>query len=99
MCAPTIEITGRTARDMHLEDQAHAELQASSYVDLRQITCCVHGRCLELHGRVASFFLKQIAQSTLLSRFRNELKIVNGLTVGSRPFSNKSTDGQESSTL
>lgn len=83
MKAPSVEIAARTLRDVHLEDQAHAELQASSYVDLRQVRCRVHNRSLELHGQVTSFFLKQIAQVMLLRLFQNELKIVNGLVVSS----------------
>lgn len=81
MKAPSIELAVRTPRDVHLEDQARAELLASSYVDLRQITCRVHGQSLELHGQVTSYFLKQIAQSMLLRLFQNELRIVNGLSV------------------
>ncbi len=51
----------RTNRD-NVAWKAERRLQASRYAALRSIRCEFHDGVLVLHGRVASFYLKQLAQ-------------------------------------
>ena len=44
---------------------AQARLTASPYLTLRQLTCDSHDGVLAIHGRVSTFFLKQMAQTAV----------------------------------
>jgi hypothetical protein len=59
-----------------------AELRQTSYPELKRIHCEVHGDVLRLTGNVSSFFHKQVAQESLLTRFHGQLRIENELRVG-----------------
>ena len=58
-----------------------AELEQTSYPELKRIHCEVHGDVLRMTGSVSSFFHKQVAQESLLNRFRGQLRIENELEV------------------
>jgi len=63
---------------------AMAELEQTSYAELKRIHCEVHGDVLRLSGCVSSFFHKQVAQESLLTRFRGQLRIENELSVAGK---------------
>jgi hypothetical protein len=58
-----------------VEIEAEARLRRSSFPPLWQVTCQVQGHALTLHGRVPSYYLKQVAQ-TLLVRMEG-IKVIN----------------------
>jgi osmotically-inducible protein OsmY len=45
--------------------EARSRLMASPYSALHGVACTFHEGVLVLHGRVASFYLKQLAQSSV----------------------------------
>lgn len=83
MTTPRLLDSPCSPRDIHYEDQAHAELRSSAYWGLRQIECHVDGQRLKLVGKVSSYFLKQIAQALLMKRFSGTLQILNEIDVES----------------
>ncbi|MBM4077153.1 MAG: hypothetical protein FJ267_16095 [Planctomycetes bacterium] len=78
-------ISNSTPRDVHLMDQALAEIQTLPYPNLRDITCQVRNDELILYGQVESFFQKQFVQERLRLCLGNEVAIKNELRVG-EPF-------------
>jgi hypothetical protein len=56
-------------------------LRNSAYRGIRKVSCVVQDGVLILHGRVPSFFLKQIAQSLLIRRLCGAVVIDNRLEV------------------
>lgn len=70
-----------SARDVHLEDQAHAELRALPYGALRRTSCQVENNCLILKGVVPTFHQKQLAQEHLQKCFGTGVSIANELQV------------------
>ena len=63
---------------------AEERLAASSYLALRSISCEHHEGVLVIHGRVPSFYLKQIAQTLVRDLDGVEL-VVNRLSVDKPP--------------
>jgi osmotically-inducible protein OsmY len=61
---------------------AEARLRKSAYVELRRVACEYHEGALTLHGRVSSYYLKQLAQS-LVSELEGVLELNNQLDVNS----------------
>jgi osmotically-inducible protein OsmY len=71
----------RTSAEVALIERARARLQADSH-RLGKVSCDYHRGALRLRGEVPTYYLKQVAQSLLLSvsgdhRIQNEL-IVSG---------------------
>ncbi len=58
-------------------------LHQSSYTDLRRVECVCQAGIVVLHGRVPTFYLKQIAQE-LLRRFGCVRQIINSIEVDDR---------------
>ena len=54
------------SHDRQVQAAAIAALRASNYAGLRNLTCQVQDGVVELKGRVASFYLKQLAQTSVL---------------------------------
>jgi hypothetical protein len=55
-------------------------LASSSHYELRLLSCSVKGRFIVLTGTLPSFYLKQVAQETLMSEkilVRNEVQVEN----------------------
>jgi hypothetical protein len=45
---------------------AQAALRRSAYVELRNVSCDFSGGVLTLHGRVPTYYLKQLAQASVV---------------------------------
>lgn len=71
----------RAYRDVHLEDQARAELDSLPYGALRRTSCRMQENRLVLSGTVPSFHLKQLAQEHLRKCMGPEVLISNELLV------------------
>lgn len=64
--APRAMVVGESLPQAHpIERKANAILHASSFSELRRVTCAFHDGLLILHGIVRSFYMKQVAQETL----------------------------------
>jgi osmotically-inducible protein OsmY len=61
-------------------EKAHRALNNSHYMELRRLACDFHDGVLTLHGRVSSFYLKQVAQ-TVVKQIVGVRKVVNDLDV------------------
>ena len=71
----------QTLRDLHLADQAQAELLSLPYGSLRQVQCRVQDYHVVLTGTVPSFYQKQLAQEHLQKCLGAEVRISNELHV------------------
>jgi hypothetical protein len=80
--AAQVEERQRDRADGILET-ARARLQTSSYRPLHEVSCDMFLGVLRLWGEVPSFFLKQIAQ-TLLMSIDGDYPVQNDLQVASR---------------
>lgn len=71
-----------SSREVHLMDQALAELQAIPYGSFRQVNCRMEDHVAILSGRVSTFYQKQLAQERLRQclgtgfQIRNELHVI-----------------------
>ncbi len=63
---------------------AAGRLQATGYQGLAEVTCEFHEGVLTLHGRVPTFYLKQVAQ-TVVRALEDVTKIVNRIEVFAPP--------------
>jgi BON domain-containing protein len=59
-------------------------LQSAGYLALRNVSCKVHEGVVHLHGRVPSYYLKQVAQ-TVISDVEGIYGIVNHIEVDAPP--------------
>ena len=73
---------------MSIVERAKALLLGSSHQPLRSVSCVYHGGVLRLRGWVPNFYLKQVAQSLLLS-MEEAPRVQNELVVGPRKNSIK----------
>ena len=46
-----------------IEQEAECRLRRSGYLALRGVTCDISGGALRLHGRLPTYYLKQVAQT------------------------------------
>jgi hypothetical protein len=77
--------TGRSGSvGLDLVARAEGCLRKSSYLGLRCVYCEACEGVLVLHGRVSSFYLKQLAQE-LVRRIEGWHTIENKVEVGPRP--------------
>ncbi len=65
-----------------LEEIVRRRLRESSYVQLRDITCCSTAGVVVLSGRVTSFYLKQVAQMVVsyidgVEQVDNQLEVID----------------------
>lgn len=71
----------RGYRESPVVEAARFRLRASPYPPVRRIECSlVHGR-LRLHGKVRSYFHKQLAQETV-ARLAGVTQVLNEIEVG-----------------
>jgi len=68
-------------RRPRVAEAAEARLRQSKFLELRAVSCEFDEGVLTLHGRVPSYYLKQMAQS-LLDRMPEVLRLDNQLEVG-----------------
>jgi osmotically-inducible protein OsmY len=66
---------------MTLEAQVRSELLGSAYMCVRHVSCCVRDGVLTLHGKVPSYFHKQVAQAIVQQRLCGKVPIDNQLRV------------------
>jgi len=69
----TVPAMGETA-------PAESSLRNSAYLALRRVRCEVHQGTAVLHGRLPTFFLKQMAQ-TIVARMEGVNEIINQIEV------------------
>lgn len=60
-------------------------LQNCCYASVQQIECECRGDIIHLHGRLPSFYLKQIAQTVAAQHAEGAMAIVNSIEVNSHP--------------
>ncbi len=79
----TLELPEATfASDDHqIRDRVQHVLQSSSYRPLQRIHCQVDSGVVMLHGRLPTFYLKQLAQS-LVVKLGNVQAVNNAIEVG-----------------
>jgi osmotically-inducible protein OsmY len=70
----------QSLEDLRLAERVERALRATGYGPLRGIEVTVHGRLVILGGRVPSYHLKQVAQTTALAvpgvhHARNDLEV------------------------
>ena len=70
-----------TRRRLAIERTAQGELRRSGYLSVRNVECRYADGVLTLKGRLPSFFLKQVAQSTVARRLRGIAIVDNQLEV------------------
>jgi osmotically-inducible protein OsmY len=63
-----------------LANEAERLLHASSYSSLRNISCQGRDGTVYLHGRLPSYYLKQLAQE-IVSRVKGAVTVVNRIEV------------------
>ncbi len=73
-------------RDRELYAAATEVLAMSNYNALRQLNCRVQGGVVEISGKVATFYLKQLAQAAMLrlqpaGRVRNLVEVTGENSV------------------
>lgn len=68
-------------RHTAIQQAAEAALRRSSYLAVREVECRYDDGVLTLRGSVPTFFLKQVAQSTVSHRLRNNAVVNNQLKV------------------
>ena len=69
--------------DQELSTKAREKLRASGHSSLMGVECEIESRVLELRGSVASYYLKQLAQTVVLQmapelKVRNSIRVVGG---------------------
>jgi hypothetical protein len=74
-------VQGSAQARRHLETLVRDDLSGSPYADLKRVTCTQDGNVLILSGRVASYYLKQLAQRIALERAGKDAIVVNQLQV------------------
>jgi osmotically-inducible protein OsmY len=76
-------LTRQRQEDLYLAERVERALRATGYGPLRGIEVTVHARLVILGGRVPSYYLKQVAQTTALAvrgarHVRNDLEVIEG---------------------
>ncbi len=56
-------------------------MRQAPYNELGRVTCTLRHGVLTLHGRVSSYYLKQIAQRIALDRVEGRANVINELEV------------------
>ena len=79
---PERRAVARTKGEVLL-DRAKALLNSSSHRALRSVSCVYYAGVLRLRGSVPNYYLKQVAQSLLLS-MESAPRVQNELVVGPR---------------
>ena len=69
-----------TLSDEDLAMEVQRQLRRSGYMSLRSVRTAVDCGCVRLHGRVPSYYLKQLAQTVALS-IEGVEKVENNLIV------------------
>jgi osmotically-inducible protein OsmY len=77
----TAQLLAQGLEDLRLAERVQRALRATGYLPLRGIDVIVQARLVILAGRVPSYYLKQVAQTTVLAVPGAE-KVRNGLEVG-----------------
>lgn len=72
----TLSELGETAQD---------HLRRSPYSAIRRVSCEVRHATLVLHGRLPSYYLKQVAQETV-ARLDGVIQVVNEVEVEGSPY-------------
>ncbi len=67
--------------ERHWETLVRADLRQAPYNELGRVTCTLRHGVLTLHGRVSSYYLKQIAQRIALDRVEGRANVINELEV------------------
>lgn len=73
-------VTMKVATPNSVADLAEARLQASPYPSIRRILCGYDDGILVLHGRLPTFFHKQLAQ-VAVANIQGVVRIVNQIEV------------------
>jgi osmotically-inducible protein OsmY len=76
----TAPLRTQSPEDLGLAERVERALRATGYGSLRAVEVSVHARVVILGGRVPSYYLKQVAQTTALAvpgahRVRNNLEV------------------------
>ena len=76
----TARLLTESLEDLRLAERVERALRATGYMLLRGLEITVHARLVILAGRVPSYYLKQVAQSTALAvpgaqQVRNDLEV------------------------
>jgi osmotically-inducible protein OsmY len=84
------EAAGVCAGGSVVEATVRSQLRAAPYAVLRQIACEFRDGVVLLHGRVPSFYMKQVAQNIVhcvegVSEVRNHLDVVPVAAIAERP--------------
>ena len=78
---PPLRLRAQGGSSVSIVQRAKALLLGSSHQPLRSVRCVYHGGALRLRGWVPNFYLKQVAQSLLLS-MEEAPQVQNELIVG-----------------
>jgi osmotically-inducible protein OsmY len=76
----TAQFLAQHLEDLRLAERVECALRATGYTPLRAIQVAVQARLVRLAGRVPSYYLKQVAQTTALAapgahQVRNDLDV------------------------
>jgi osmotically-inducible protein OsmY len=69
--------------NLELMTKVQRALEASGYPEMQQIAVIVHHSVVSLHGRVSSYYQKQVAQE-LVKRIPNVPSVRNEILVASK---------------
>ena len=72
--------TTSATRSSTIDRMAEERLRSSSYLALRGIACIARNDVVYLHGRVPSYFLKQVAQE-IAARVEGVCRVINRIDV------------------
>lgn len=84
------QLLTQSMEDQHLTERVERALRARGYRALHAVRVSVRARVVFLRGRVGSYYLKQLAQETVLTvpgshRIRNDLTVHPHALEGGRP--------------
>ena len=76
----TARLVTECVEDLDLAERVERALRATGYPPLRRVAVTAHARTVTLGGRVPSYYLKQVAQTSALSvsgmhQVRNDLQV------------------------
>ena len=76
----TAQLLAQSLESLRLAERVQRALRATGYLPLRGIDVIVQARLVILAGRVPSYYLKQVAQTTVLAvpevrQVRNDLEV------------------------
>ena len=81
-CTPDRDTTSAegVTRGLSIDQEVACRLRRSGYLALRDVSCGLRGGVLSLHGRLPTYYLKQVAQA-IAAEVEGVSSVVNRINV------------------